>query len=402
MLNEPMLRPAFRQTALSLLLMIGLGCATSPKTSPKTAEEKPEDTASLADAKPLDSPALTAEIQAADAEIEPEPHSQVPLELNSLVQKWIDYFSIKDRERFQDFLNRGAYYKPVVQRMLGEHGVPKDLYYLAMIESGYVTHARSRQRAVGAWQFIRATSRRYGLKTDSDVDERRDIVRSTMAAARFLKDLHDQFDSWYLALASYNAGEGRIRRAIRRGKTRDFWILARSRVLPRETLNYVPKFIAAVIIGRNPGKYGFKLEPQGTFPEVEKVKIPARVHLRELSSLAELPYDEMRSLNPHLLRSQVPNHKNGYEVWIPKSKADEVTRGVATLASLPEKRESDVHAIRIPARIKIVKVHRVRRGETLISIAHRYRTDVSDLKRINGLRSDRIYRGQRLRLSERL
>ncbi|HLE00267.1 MAG TPA: transglycosylase SLT domain-containing protein [Bdellovibrionota bacterium] len=371
------------------------GCATSRVTEP-VENGRP----SSATARSPDSQVSIQEILAADAEIEPGPHSGVPIEINANVEKWIDYFSLKDRTRFRTFLERGLAYKPLVREILKEHGVPSELYYLAMIESGYVTHARSRARAVGAWQFIRATGKRYGLTASHDLDERRDIVRSTRAAARFLKDLHDEFGSWYLALAAYNAGEGRIRGAIRRGKSNDFWVLVGKRKLPRETMNYVPKFLAAVIIGRNPEKYGFENLKAETFPKLEKAKVPGRVHLKEISARAGLQYEEMKEINPHLIRQTTPRNVSGYEIWVPEGKAEAVEalkKEYVTFRS-PEKKP----VLRRHASVKhraVPRTHRVRRGETLIAIAQRYRIQVSDLKRLNRLRSNRIFFGQKLKVA---
>ena len=182
---------------------------------------------------------------------------KLPLEINQEVERWIDFFTVKDRERFQRFLERGEKYKPQIMAALREQGVPPEIYYQAMIESGFATSATSRAKAVGIWQFMRETGRRYGLRVDSYVDERRDPLRSTVAAALYMKDLYNVFHSWYLAVAAYNAGEGRIMNTIMRSKTRDFWEMARRKVLPNETMNYIPKFIAATMIGTDPQKYGF-------------------------------------------------------------------------------------------------------------------------------------------------
>ena len=156
----------------------------------------------------------------------------IPLEINDKVEKWINYFTKKDRDRFQRFLNRGEKYRKMIQAVLADQGIPTDLYYLAMIESGFSVKARSHASAVGVWQFIRATGRRYGLKIDYYVDERQDPMRSTIAASLYLKDLHLVFNSWYLAMASYNAGESRIMGSIMKQSSRDFWQLVRKNALP--------------------------------------------------------------------------------------------------------------------------------------------------------------------------
>lgn len=185
------------------------------------------------------------------------PRGGIPFQFNQKVKQWIHYFSEKNRTRFQRYLDRGQRYRGIIQRILRKEGVPVDLYYLAMIESGFELKARSSMGAVGPWQFIRSTGRAYGLRTSGRVDERKDLRKSTRAAAKFLKTLHGQFGSWYLAMAAYNAGGGRIRQSIRKGRTRDFWELVRKRVLPRETMAYIPKYIAARYIGEHPHYFGF-------------------------------------------------------------------------------------------------------------------------------------------------
>jgi membrane-bound lytic murein transglycosylase D len=256
------------------------------------------------------------------------PRPRIPMEVNKSVLNWIEYFSVRDRERFQRFLERGDRFEPMVKAVLKEHGIPADLFYLALIESGYQTHAKSRARAVGAWQFMRATGKLYGLKVDSMVDDRLDPMRSTRAAARHLRDLHDRYGSWYLALAAYNAGIGRIDGAIRRGKSRNFWTLAnrRPRVLPRETMQYVPKFLAAVMVGKNPAKFGFKRSNDDLYPKVEVVHVPNLMRIKDLAKLADLEESELRDVNPQLKRGITPPGKDGYPLWVPKASVAAVQR----------------------------------------------------------------------------
>jgi membrane-bound lytic murein transglycosylase D len=245
-------------------------------------------------------------------------YRSIPLEKNFHVRKWIRYFTRDNRERFDRFMERGARYRTLVQEILADNGVPPEMYYLAMIESGYASRARSRASAVGIWQFIAPTARRYGLRVDHEVDERIDIRRSTKAAARYLLDLREEFGSWYLAMAAYNCGEGRIRRIIKRHKTRDYWTLMRQNALPAETAQYVPKFQAAMHIARNPQAYGFDHKTHYDFPEVRKVKVQGRLPLREIARNKRVSLEAMRALNPHLLREKTPRAKKGYEIWVPR------------------------------------------------------------------------------------
>ena len=177
------------------------------------------------------------------------PYGFVPLVLNRHVERNLDYFRVGIPERFQGYLDRYAKYKPLVEQIFQEFGLPKELGYLSLVESGFNPRAYSRARASGPWQFMKATGRMYGLKVTWYVDERRDPVKSTIAAAHHLRDLYDQFGSWPLALGAYNAGGGKISRAIRRTGTRDFWKIRNTWHIRRETKEYVPRFIAATLIG---------------------------------------------------------------------------------------------------------------------------------------------------------
>ena len=182
----------------------------------------------------------------------------LPVEMNSAVQKWIDYFTGRGHDLFERYLERSEYFIPFLKPILKNAKAPEDLVYLALIESGFNNNARSTARAVGAWQFIAATGRRYGLEVNWWVDERRDVEKSTIAAIQYLKELNAMFGSWHLAAAAYNAGEAKVQRAIKKYKTNDFWALTKYKYLRPETKNYVPKMFAAAIIGKNRKQFGFE------------------------------------------------------------------------------------------------------------------------------------------------
>jgi len=182
----------------------------------------------------------------------------IPVEMNRAVEKWVEYFTGRGRERFIAYLERSEYFIPFLRPILKNAKAPEDLVYLAMIESGFNNNARSNARAVGAWQFISATGRRYGLDINWWIDERRDVEKSTIAAVQYLKELNGMYGSWYLAWASYNAGEAKIARAIKKYRTNDFWELTKGRYLRPETKNYVPKLIAAAIVAKNRKQFGFE------------------------------------------------------------------------------------------------------------------------------------------------
>lgn len=244
----------------------------------------------------------------------------IPNETNPRIRMWIHHFSHKDRERFDRYMSRGAHYKTLIQDVLMEHDVPPELYYLAMIESGFARHARSHAQAVGIWQFITPTGRMYGLRIDREVDERRDVIRATRAAARHLRDLYEKFGTWYLAMAAYNAGEARIQRAVRVGRTKNFWALAKRNLIPRETIDYIPKFQAAMQIGKNPKAYGFDHKKLYEYPKVASARVHGRQSLVDLARRRRVSVEELKALNPHLLHDRVPRTRRGYEVWVPKGK----------------------------------------------------------------------------------
>jgi len=180
-----------------------------------------------------------------------------PITLNSRVEYWVDYFTGRGRGHFTKYLERSEFFIPFIQPLLKQNGLPEDLVYLAMIESGFNNHARSHAKAVGPWQFISATGKRYGMMVNWWVDERRDTRKSTMAAVEYLRDLNGMFQSWELAAAAYNAGESKVARAIRRYGVKDYWVITRHKFLRPETRDYVPKIIAAAIVAKNRTQFGF-------------------------------------------------------------------------------------------------------------------------------------------------
>lgn len=340
----------------------------------------------------------------------PHAKAQIPVEINQSVERWIEFFTTRDRERFQRFLNRGHSYREVVEDILEENGLPSELYYLAMIESGYAPLATSHAKAKGVWQFMRATGKQYGLHSDAWVDERKDPIRATEAAAKYLKDLHRMFGSWYLAMSAYNAGERRIQRAIEKAGTRDFWALAARRVLPRETTDYVPKFLAAVIVGRDPKRFGLEEPAAERYPDVEALEVPSPMKLSDIARVTKVSESTLKWVNPHLWAGMTPPHRKVYEVWVPESSST-ATRGPKQWAAeLARYRVKNFRPSRELARLQESEnpptSHRVLSGENLTTIAQRYRLSVSYLRRINGLsrgsKSDlRLKPGQVLRVTAR-
>ena len=239
----------------------------------------------------------------------------LPVEMNKSVEKWIDYFTGKGRKHFQRYLERSEYFVPFLQPILRNAKAPEDLVYLAMIESGFNNNARSGARAVGAWQFISATGRRYGLDVNWWIDERRDVEKSTIAAIQYLKELNAMFGSWHLAAAAYNAGEAKIQRAIAKYKTNDFWELCekKRKYLKPETKNYVPKLFAAAIVSKNRKQFGFE-ESYTKLKSVNAAIVSAKAE--ESDDLERLP-DQLDSDKP-----EAPAAKSG----LPAEPIVEVTR----------------------------------------------------------------------------
>ena len=321
----------------------------------------------------------------------PDTHLGIDFELEArhpFVQKWIKYFSVDHKERFERYLSRGYPYKNLVEDLLVKNGLPKEIYYIAIIESGFRVSARSRANAVGPWQFIRGTGKRFGLKINSFNDERLDPIRATIAAIRYLKSLHKVFDSWPLAFAAYNSGESRVMNAIIRYSVRDFWKLVKEKAIPRETRNYIPKFIAATLIGQNPQRYGIQLDDVQRVPELISVEFPSPIELATVGKKLGIKFSDLKKYNPNLVRAITPPHKKTYRLWLPQNKAPNAFQ----LAQFKAIRV-DTLSRRFPT-----YKYKIRRGDTLYGIARKFGTSVRKLKRTNGLRSNFLRVGKVLRV----
>jgi len=311
-----------------------------------------------------------------------ETEFDIPIVINGKVEHFIMYYQTRGRKVFNRWLVRSRRYIPLMRELLRENGLPEDLVYLALIESGFNPRAYSRRRAMGLWQFRYETGRRYGLRVDWWIDERRDPVKSTIAAARYLQHLYDRFECWYLAAAGYNAGEGKISRAIRRYKTEDFWELTKYRYLKRETKNFIPKIIAAALIAKDPEAYGFLDIAYEEPIRFETVRVPDATDLRVIAKAAESTYEELKGLNPELRRWCTPPNYPNYELKLPHGKREVFLQNFAEIP---------------PSRRITFRRHVVRSGETLSHIALRYRTDVGAIMRMNRIgNKHRIRAGQSL------
>ncbi len=290
--------------------------------------------------------------------------SSIPSILNDKVKRFIDLFQTKADSYFTRSLARSQAYEGMMKKILREKNLPEELFYLPLIESGYNPYAQSRAKATGIWQFMNRTGKRYGLKVDKWVDERRDPEKSTYAAAEYLKDLYEMFNCWYLAAAGYNAGEGKVLRAMKRAKSQDFWEISKHRYLKRETKQYVPMFLAAMIIAQDPGKYGFSNIDYHPPLVYEKVAVPPGTRLDRIARAAETSLEEIRALNPALRRDKTPPQAASFEINLPPGKKEVFERNFSRVFKLDP---------------RTARKHQIRRGDTLWQIAKKYRVDVQEI-----------------------
>ena len=242
----------------------------------------------------------------------------LPVTYNKKVSRWIAFFQENGKGFFRDWLEKSSKYMPTIQNELKKAGLPMDLAYMVMIESGFSSSAVSSAQAVGPWQFISATGKNYGLHQNYWLDERRDLTKSTKAAINYMKDLYQEFGSWYLVAASYNMGEGGLRRQIKKHGTKDYWELVRKQALPQETQDYVPKILAAMMISKAPNLYGFRnLEPMSPL-QTESVVAPANTDLESLADYLSVTRKSIKDINAELVLGYVPKSVSGHTIRIPK------------------------------------------------------------------------------------
>jgi membrane-bound lytic murein transglycosylase D len=306
----------------------------------------------------------------------------LPIAMNTKVLSYIELFQGRLRAFMEDGLQRSTQYLPMIQRVFRAEGIPLDLAFVPLVESAFKPNALSRVSARGMWQFMAGTGREHGLDQTWFIDERSDPEKATRAAATYLKTLHEMFDGdWNLALASYNAGPGRISRAVKRAKSDDYWKLtATSRYLPRETREYVPMILAAIIIAKNPAQYGFSLDSSGPPPGSETVTIPDALDLRIIGEWAGVSVEQIRELNPELRRATTPSGR--HELRLP----------IGTAAAVQAKLETADSSL-----FRKFSFHTVARGESITTIARKNKITVASLRAANDLKSNsRVRPGQQL------
>jgi membrane-bound lytic murein transglycosylase D len=301
----------------------------------------------------------------------------IPVVMNPAVERFLDFLQGPGRKWFERWLARTTRYYPLMRPILKKHGLPEDLVVVALVESGLHYAAYSHAHASGPWQFIKATGERYGLKADFWLDERRDFLKATDAAARYLKDLHARFGDWMLAWAAYNTGEGAVERALKRSGAEDFWGLLAAGELAEETRRYVPKIVAAAIISRNPERYGFSdlsyLKPL----EWEEVQVKGMVDLKAAARAVGGSLEELKELNPELRFWCSPPHLSSYALRIPRGSAARFHKGYS-----PSTRDGGVTFTR----------HTLRQGETLSHVALTHKTSIEALLSANRITDPRRVR----------
>jgi membrane-bound lytic murein transglycosylase D len=340
----------------------------------------------------LEAPAPTAdEIATARAALDaemPQVRSDVPIVVNDSVLRLLAAFQSDGlHEKIAAGLTRSGRYLPMIHSVFAEEGLPEDLAMIAFIESSFLPRARSPKAAHGIWQFMPRTGRQYGLKSNGIVDERSDPEKATRAAARYLTYLHDLFDDWYLVMAAYNAGEGKILRAMQRTGARDFWQLAQTSAIRNQTKNYVPAFLASVLISKDPARFGFEFTPEPPLT-YETLMLERPIDLQQLAASTGVTVDDLQALNPELRLLVTPRQPEGYELKIPAG-AGETFR--LAYASAPT------------AKPPSFKTHVVaRKGETLPRIARRYGVPVSAVASANSLSPrTRLARGEEILIPEK-
>ena len=314
---------------------------------------------------------------------EPEIYYDFPITINRQVEVYLTLFQGKQRKYFRRWLSRSGKYMPMIQQELAAAGLPLDLVYLAMIESGFNQRAYSKSHAVGLWQFMRGTGKDYHLTVDKYLDERRDALKSTRAAVTYLKDLYSEFGDWYLAVAAYNGGPGTMRNAIRRTKTNDFWKIAQKKNLRLETKRYVPKLIAAIIIAKEPEKYGFTNIVYERPLSFDTITVGPGLRLDAAALLTNASAKEIKALNLELRTGKTPLNTEQYTLKIP-----------AGTKALAEKNMPRLHSVASTE----YKTHIISKGETLSRICKRYNVNTTTLLKVNNLESGKLVAGTRLRI----
>ncbi|NJL25556.1 MAG: transglycosylase SLT domain-containing protein [Calothrix sp. SM1_5_4] len=381
-----------RGLLVSSLILLLSACSSFQRKSETAAVTEPEKVAGAEGADQAPAVASTTikedEVSSEDVEKNIErpyksAYGEIAMDYNEHVEKWLRYFQGRGRGYMNTYLSRSGRYLPMMKNVLRENGLPEDLVYIALIESGFSPRAHSRANAVGYWQFIKSTGKRFGLQVDTFTDERRDPVLSTRAAVEYFKALYNLFGDWHLCMASYNVGESRVKRAVTKYYTKDFWqLIAKRRSFPAETKNYVPKFIAAAMIAKDPAKYGFTDVAYEDPLSYDTVALKSPISISKLASNLNVDVEELKLLNPKFRTDFVPISRSGETVVrIPVGRADDALAALSlSVTTQPKVLQAEYY------------FYRIRRGDTLSTVARKHRTTVSQLRRLNNLSNRSVLR----------
>lgn len=323
---------------------------------------------------------------------------------NAIVREYIDRYAVKLRNQVSVMLAANNFYMPLFEEALDAYDLPLELKYLPIIESALKPTARSRAGALGLWQFMLKTGRLYGLESNSLVDDRLDPIKATWAAARYLREMYDIYQDWHLVIAAYNCGPGNVNKAIRRaGGATDYWSIYN--YLPRETRGYVPAFIAANYIMTYYCHHNICPMNTEIIPPTDTLQISRELHLQQVADLCDITIDELKSLNPQYKRNIIPGNTKPYTLRLPQTKIATFIDNQDTIynhraAELFKNRKTVAVSNKITPTVGkgTLSYHTIRSGETLSTIAQRYGVKVSQLKDWNGLSSNRIRAGKKLKI----
>jgi membrane-bound lytic murein transglycosylase D len=314
----------------------------------------------------------------------------IPVIIDPTVEKHITFFNTSIRSRFEQWLVRLSRYRPLVENIFSEFDLPSDLVNLSLVESGFNPYAYSRAKATGPWQFMKGTGKLYGLRIDHYVDERRDPIKSTVAAARYLRDLYDLFGTWPLAMAAYNAGEGKVMRALQKVQGESFSDISGTKLIRFETKQYVPRIMAATVIARNPDQFGFNQAPVPVH-QFEEVVVTRPLHFRAIANTTGIPYEELRLLNPELRREATPPDDSAYHLKVPVGTGVKVAR---LLDRVPTYKFPPFQTRTHQVKAASSRWYRVRVGDTLEKVSKRFRVPLRTLKARNNLSGSVIKPGE--------
>jgi membrane-bound lytic murein transglycosylase D len=320
------------------------------------------------------------------------PLYNIPVVIDPTVQSHIRFFNISIRNRFEQWLLRFSRYRPMVENIFAEFNLPSDLVNLSLVESGFNPYAYSRAKATGPWQFMKGTGQLYGLRIDQYVDERRDPIKSTVAAARYLRDLYDLFGAWPLAMAAYNAGEGKVLRALQKTQAESSSEISKTKLIRLETKQYVPRIMAATIIAKNPDQYGFNQDPV-PLHQFEEVVVTRPLHFHAIANVTGIPYAELRLLNPELRRDATPPDDSTYLLKVPVGTSAKV---VELLDRVPTYKFPPLLVNSQRVKPNVTRWYRVRMGDTLEKVSRRFHIPLKTLKSRNHLSSPVIKAGELL------